>query len=370
MNDRLINEFMELVQIDSETKHEEKIAPILMDKLKELGFDVYQDDANLRNGHGAGNIIATLKGTVNADPIYFTVHMDTVVPGKGIKPEIREDGYIYSDGTTILGADDKAGIAALFEMVRQLKAQNIEHGTIQFIITAGEESGLAGAKELDPSLIKAKYGFAVDSDGKVGGIVVGAPYQAKIFAKIIGKTAHAGVAPEKGISAITIASKAIAQMQLGRIDEETTANIGRFEGGKATNIVCDVVDILAEARSIDEAKLNAQTKHMKETFEQVAKKIGGRAEVEVKLMYPGFRVTEQDHVVQVAMEAVKNIGRKPQIGVSGGGSDANVIASFGIPTVNLSVGYEEIHTTNERMPIEELEKLAELLVEIVKQSTK
>ena len=370
MTTRLVKEFLELVQIDSETKHEEIIAPILVEKLEAMGFEVIQDDAHTRNGHGAGNIIATLKGSPDVEPIYFTVHMDTVVPGKGIKPEIRDDGYIYSDGTTILGADDKAGMAALFEMARRLKEQDIAHGTIQFIITAGEESGLVGAKELDPSMIIAKYGFAVDSNGDVGGIVTAAPFQARIEAKIIGKTAHAGVAPEKGISAITLAAKAISKMQLGRLDEETTANIGRFEGGQATNIVCDEVTILAEARSIDEGKLNAQTKHMKDTFETVAEQLGGRAEVEVKLMYPGFRATEDDKVVQVAMEAARAVDREPVLGISGGGSDANVIAGFGIPTVNLAVGYEEIHTTNERMPIKELEKLADYLVEIVKCAAK
>lgn len=367
---RLVEEFLQLVQIDSETKHEEIIAPVLVEKLEQMGFEVFQDDAHTRNGHGAGNIIATLKGDEKIEPIYFTVHMDTVVPGKGIKPEIREDGYIYSDGTTILGADDKAGMAALFEMARRLKEKNIAHGTIQFIITAGEESGLVGAKEMDPSKIIAKYGFAVDSDGKVGGIVVAAPFQAKVFAKVIGKKAHAGVAPEKGISAITVAAKAVAQMNLGRLDEETTANIGRFEGGQATNIVCDEVTILAEARSIDEAKLNAQTAHMKETFERVAKENGARAEVEVKLMYPGFRVTDEDQVVKIAKAAVEAVDRTPQLGISGGGSDANIIAGFGIPTVNLSVGYEEIHTTNERMPIEELEKLADLLEAIIIETSK
>lgn len=370
MTSRLVEEFLELVQINSETKHEEVIAPILVDKLTTMGFDVFVDDAHLRNGHGSGNIIGTLKGTLDVEPIYFTVHMDTVVPGNNIKPEIREDGYIYSDGTTILGADDKAGMAAAFEMVRRLKEQNIAHGTIQFIITAGEESGLVGAKELNPEHIIAKYGFAIDSDGKVGGIVTAAPFQAKLFVTINGKTAHAGVAPEKGISAITLAAKAIAKMKLGRIDDITTANIGRFEGGKATNIVCDEVHILAEARSIEKTKLDAQTAHMKETFEQVAAELGGSAQVDVQLMYPGFSVTEDDKVVQVAKRAVEAVGRTPQLGVSGGGSDANVIAGFGIPTVNLSVGYEEIHTTNERMPIEELEKLADLLVEVVKETTK
>jgi len=370
-NQRLIEEFLELVQIDSETKEEQIIAPILKRKLEDLGFRVIEDDSAARSGHGAGNLIATLKGTKSdVDTIYFTTHMDTVVPGKGIKPELREDGYIYSDGTTILGADDKAGIAALLDMVKRLKEESVDHGDIQFIITAGEESGLAGAKELDASLITAKYGFAVDSDGKVGGIVTSAPYQAKIRTIIRGKTAHAGVAPEKGISAINIAAKAISRMNLGRLDEETTANIGRFEGGSATNIVCDEVHILAEARSIVPDKLNAQTEHMKSTFEETAKEMGGVAEVEVKLMYPGFRFGPEEHVTKVALQAVKNLDLTPILATSGGGSDANIIAGFGIPTVNLSVGYEEIHTKNERMPVAELEKLSDLLVEIVKVSSK
>lgn len=364
---RLIEEFFELVKIDSETKHEQLIATVLMDKLEQLGFSVMQDDSAERTGHGAGNLIATLKGTKSdADTIYFTTHMDTVVPGKGIQPILKEDGYIYSDGTTILGADDKAGIAALFEAIRRLNEQSIAHGDIQVIITAGEESGLVGAKEMDPTLVTAKYGYAIDSDGPVGGIVTAAPFQAKIWTTITGKTAHAGVAPEKGISAITLASKAISAMKLGRIDSETTANIGRFEGGQATNIVCDEVHILAEARSIDQDKLDAQVAHMVATFAETAEKFGGKAISETQLMYPGFRFEADHQVVQVAKRAVESIGRTADIKTSGGGSDANVIAGFGIPTVILSVGYEEIHTTNERMPVVELEKLADLLVEIVK----
>jgi tripeptide aminopeptidase len=364
---RLIEEFFELVKIDSETKHEQVIAPVLMSKLEQLGFSVIQDDSAKKTGHGAGNLIGTLNGTKkNADSIYFTVHMDTVVPGKRIQPILKEDGYIYSDGTTILGADDKAGIAALFEAIRRLREENIEHGDIQVVITAGEESGLVGAKELDPSLLTAKYGYAIDSDGTVGGIVTAAPFQSKLWTTIKGRTAHAGVAPEKGVSAITLASKAISAMKLGRIDTETTANIGRFEGGQATNIVCDEVHILAEARSINKEKLDAQVAHMVQVFSETAEKHGGSAETETQLMYPGFRFEEDHQVVQVAKRAVESIGRTADIKISGGGSDANVIAGFGIPTVILSVGYEEIHTTNERMPVVELEKLADLLVEIVK----
>lgn len=365
--ERLLNEFLELVQIDSETKFEAEIAKVLKQKFTELGVEVFEDDTTSQTGHGAGNLICTLQGTKEGvDTIYFTSHMDTVVPGKGIKPSIK-DGYVVTDGTTILGADDKAGLAVMLEVTRVLKEKSIPHGTIQFIITVGEESGLVGAKALDSSLVKAKFGYALDSDGKVGNIIVAAPTQAKVKATILGKTAHAGVAPEKGVSAITIASKAIARMPLGRIDEETTANIGRFEGGTQTNIVCDHVSILAEARSLLTEKMEAQVSKMKEAFESAAVEMGGRAEVDVQVMYPGFKYGEGDHVVEVARKAAAKIGRSSELLKSGGGSDANVIAGFGVPTVNLAVGYEEIHTTNERMPIEELNKLGEMVIAIIEE---
>ncbi|WP_100331500.1 M20/M25/M40 family metallo-hydrolase [Bacillus xiapuensis] len=362
---RLLNEFLELVQINSETKNEAEISKVLTEKFKELGVHVYEDETAKQTGHGAGNLICTLEATKEGvDPIYFTSHMDTVVPGANVKPSIK-DGYIVSDGTTILGADDKVGLATMLELVRVLKEQNYDHGMIQFVITAGEESGLVGAKALDPALLKAKFGYALDSDGTVGNIIVAAPTQAKVKAEIYGKTAHAGVAPEKGVSAITIAAKAIAKMPLGRIDKETTANIGRFEGGRATNIVCDYVSILAEARSLAPEKMEAQVAKMKEAFEQTAAEMNGRAQVEVHVMYPGFKFGEGDHVVEIAKKAAARIGRSSKLLTSGGGSDANVIAGFGIPTVNLAVGYEEIHTTNEKMPVDEFVKLAEMAVAIV-----
>ncbi len=368
--ERFVNEFLELVQIDSETKHEQEIAKVLKEKFQKLGLEVVEDNAAAITGHGAGNLICTLPGSKeHADPIYFTSHMDTVFPGKGIKPSIK-DGYVVTDGTTILGADDKAGVAAMLEAIRVLKEEQVEHGTIQFIITVGEESGLRGARALEANQIKAKYGFALDSDGEVGNIIVAAPTQAKIHAIVHGKTAHAGVAPEKGISAITVASKAISSMPLGRIDKETTANIGRFEGGSQTNIVCDYVEIHAEARSLVSEKMEKQVAKMKEAFEQSAEKMGSKAEVKVTIMYPGYKLNDGDEVVEVAKEALTDIGRTPVLRESGGGSDANIFSGYGVPTVNLAVGYEEIHTKNERMPITELVKLAEAIVSIVKVAAK
>lgn len=362
---RLIEEFMELVQIDSETGDEREIASVLKEKFSELGLEVIEDDAKSKTGHGAGNLICTLKGTKeHVDPIYFTSHMDTVVPGKGVKPSIKDD-YIVSDGTTILGADDKAGLAAIIETIRCLKENKIEHGDVQFVITVGEESGLVGAKALDKELLYAKFGYAIDSDGDVGDIIVAAPTQAKLHIEIKGKPAHAGVAPEKGISAITLAAKAIAKMPLGRIDEDTTANIGRFAGGKQTNIVCDYVEIHAEARSLVPEKINKQVETMKEVFETTAEAYGGEAVVVIKKMYPGFSHEAGEEVVEVARSAAKNIGRTSKLLKSGGGSDANIISSYGIPTVNLAVGYEEIHTINERIHVDNLEKIAELVYAII-----
>ncbi|PXW85080.1 tripeptide aminopeptidase [Pseudogracilibacillus auburnensis] len=370
--ERLINEFIELVKIDSETKHEENIAKVLKQKFSALGLEVLEDKAKEKTDHGANNLICNLTGnSEQVETIFFTAHMDTVTPGNGIQPVIEND-YITSNGDTILGADDKAGIAVLLEVIRIIKEENIKHGDIQFVITVGEESGLAGAKVMDTSLLTAKYGYALDSDGAVGNIVVEAPYQAKILTKVYGKSAHAGVAPEKGVSAITVAAKSIAKMTLGRIDEETTANIGYFKGGKETetNVVCDYVEIVAEARSLDKNKLQHVTDQMQSTFEQTASKYGGRALVEVHEIYPGFKHAKTDQVVKVAQAVANEIGLPSEMLKSGGGSDANVFNGYGIPTANLSVGYEFIHTTKERIHVDHLTNLTKLVVKMIEHIAK
>lgn len=368
--ERIVEEFLELVQVDSETGYERAICNLLKGKLEQLGLEVVEDGSQRYTNYGSGNLVATLRGSLpDAPTIFFTCHMDTVTPGKGVKPMIQGD-RIVSDKTTILGSDDKAGIAALLEGIRILQEKKIEHGDIQFVITVGEESGLVGSRHIDRSLLQAEFGFALDSDGPVGELIVAAPSQVKIQAVIRGKAAHAGVSPEKGISAIQVASKAIANMPLGRIDSETTANIGSFAGGKATNIVPDYVEIHAEARSRNEEKLNKQVEKMVTAFELAAEKFGAKAEVETKTLYPSFQYDEDDIVVQKAIAAIKRIGRQPKIGVSGGGSDANVFNGYGIPTINLAIGYENIHTTEEAMPIEELVKAAELVVALAKECRK
>lgn len=365
---RLIHLFMELVQIDSESKDERRICDHLHALLVELGLEVEEDQTAAVTGHGAGNLIAywpAAKGYEEAPGVLFTCHMDTVVPGKGIKPRLDSDGYIRSDGTTILGSDDKAGIAALLEAIKVIQEQGIEHGPVQIVITAGEESGLNGARALEPQKIRAHYGYALDSNGKVGEIVVAGPSQSKIEVKVFGKSAHAGVNPEDGISAIRVASQAIAKMPHGRIDEETTANIGSFHGGQETNIVCDMVTIQAEARSLIPEKLERQVQAMREAFETTAKQCHATVEFTDELIYPGFKFSEDDPVVRIAAKALERIGRPAKTVQSGGGSDANMFNGKGLPTVNLAVGYEHIHTTKEQMPVSELLKTAEAVVSII-----
>lgn len=364
---RIVNQFIDLVKIDSESGHERKIADYLLNLFKSLGLEVYEDNTAEVTGHLAGNIIAKLSGNINATPIFFTSHMDTVVPGKSIEPMIK-DGYIYSDGSTILGADDKAGIAGIIEAIQQIKEEDMEHGDIYFVITSGEESGLVGSNAFKEDL-PAKYGYALDSDGEVGTIITAAPSQAKITFVLRGKSAHAGVSPEKGISAITMAAKAVSKMPLGRIDEETTANIGSFEGKCPTNIVCDQVTIQAEARSLNQEKLEKQINLMEQAVYEVTEKMGGKAEIDIKHMYHAFHFTEEDLVVQTATQAVQRLGRKPELLPSGGGSDANHFNHKGIPTINLGVGYEYIHTTNERIAVQELELIPTLIKEIIKEAS-
>ncbi|RIX53415.1 M20/M25/M40 family metallo-hydrolase [Paenibacillus nanensis] len=368
--DRLIQEFMELVQVDSETKNEAEISKVLKRKFTELGLSITEDDAGAKIGHGANNLFALLeaKGSEGAPTLLFTSHMDTVAPGNGIKPQLDDDGYIRSDGTTILGADDKAGLAAMFEAIRVLKENNIPHGPIQFVITVGEESGLLGSRHMDASKLKADFGYALDSNGSIGDIAVAAPTQARITIKLYGKSAHAGVNPEDGISAIQVASKAISRMKLGRIDFETTANIGKFEGGGATNVVCDFVKLDAEARSLVQDKLDAQVEAMKQAVESAAEEFGARSEFDSVVIYPAYKYTDGDPVVELAKKAIVNIGETPKTFHSGGGSDANVFNGLGVPTVNLAVGYEHIHTTKEQIKTDDLVKTARLVVEIIQQA--
>jgi len=370
---RLIDEFFELVRTDSETKHEREICDLLIRKFTELGLDVYEDDTAAKTGHGAGNLFASWAATPGMEdvaPFLFTGHMDTVSPGRGIQPRLDDDGFIRSDGTTILGSDDKAGLAAIFEAIKVVNENGIPHGRIQFVITSGEESGLVGARAMDPQRLDAKYGYALDSDGRIGEICTAGPTQTRMRITVVGKSAHAGVNPQDGISAITVAAKAISRMPLGRIDHETTANIGRFEGGGETNVVADRVVITAEARSLVNEKMKAQVQKMRDAFESATKEFGATYEFEENYLYPAYKFDDDAPVVRIAADAFEALGIPWSTFPSGGGSDANMFNGMGVPTVNLAIGYEHIHTTKEQIRLSDLVGTARMVVEIIRQSVK
>lgn len=362
--ERLIEEFMHMVQINSLSRDERAMADYLTEKLTALGVEVVEDKAGERVGGNAGNLFCTLKGDESKPTILFTCHMDTVAPGLNIKP-IRTEDRISSDGTTILGADDKAGVAGILEMVRTLKEQNMNHGTIVLFLTMGEESGLLGSRHADwEHLPKVDMGFAFDSNGPIGHVVTQSPSQERIEVVIHGRLAHAGVNPEAGLNAINVASAAISRMKLGRINERTTANIGTFHGGQATNVVADRVEILAEARSLVLEELAEQVAHMKDVFETTAAEFGTTVEFKHSNMYSNVNFEESAPVIQTAFQAIRSLGFEPKTMASGGGSDANVLNGQGVPTCNLAIGYEKIHTVNEFIRLDDLENAARLLVAV------
>src|SRR5205809_317036 len=309
--ERIKDLLLELVQIDSHSRKERDVAESIKKYGEEMGGQVEIDDTGEKVGGNTGNVIARFPGTIReAQPIMMSAHMDTVVPGEGVKPIVEGD-IIRTDGTTVLGGDDKSGCAVIIEVIRCLQEQNIPHTPIEAIFSICEEVGLLGAKNVDVTKLKSKYGIVFDSDDP-GFLFTKGPSSNHMEFKIHGLESHAGVAPEEGISAIKIAAEALAVMNLGRIDEETTANIGQIEGGMATNIIPNLVVMKGEARSRSEDKLNAQTEHMTKCFQDAAAKyqvtVAGNTtkasiEAHIEREYSSMDVPDSSHVVQLVLKA-------------------------------------------------------------------
>ncbi len=373
-SERITEEFMRQAAISSPSLQEAEMAHYLENRFSEMGAEIVYDDAAGKIGGEVSNMIARFPGSKAGEPFIFSVHMDTVVPCENVEP-ILVDGVVRTAGETILGADDKAGIAEVIEALEVVREQEIEHVPIEVVVTIGEEIGLVGAKNLDYSLLEAKRGIALDTPG-VDWLVRRAPGANRFRFEVFGQAAHAGVAPEQGLSAIEVAARAIAKMRLGRIDFETTANIGTIEGGLATNIVAEKVVLTGEARSHDADKLSEQTEHMLACFEEAAdelqREIDGepvRAVVksEVRPDFPRMSVPENAGIVALAQQAAKRLGREMRDRLGGGGScDANVFNENGIEMVIVGTGMQNVHSTEEEVAVEDLVKVAEFLVEVIR----
>ncbi|OYT71395.1 MAG: hypothetical protein CFK48_04555, partial [Armatimonadetes bacterium CP1_7O] len=335
--------------------------------LRGLGLELREDNAAEIVGGDANNLIATLPANITGAPkIFFSAHFDTVEPNPNLKI-IVQDGVIKTDGTSILGADDKAGMSAILEAVRIVVENNLPHGQIQLLLTVCEEIGLQGARALDLSLVDSDFGFVYDTGPPVGTVITQTPTHDTMRVRLIGKPAHAGVEPEKGINAIQMAAHAISQMKLGRIDAETTANIGSIHGGQATNVVCPEVVIMAEARSLNPDKVNAQVAHMTQLFEQAAQQFGGQAMIEIDRHYEGYTLTENDLPVQAVRRALHRLGMDAPMRPTGGGSDANVFIARGLPCCVVGTAHQKIHTHEEFVLIDDLAKSVDLTLAIIRE---
>ncbi len=352
--ERLVDTFCALVRIDNPSGQETAMANHLIERCQALGFACDQD--------AAGNVYAHRDGV--GTPIMFTAHMDSVAPAVGKEPVVR-DGVVYSAGDTVLGADDLAAVAAVLEGVEAAISTGQTMRPVELLWTVQEEVGLNGARAAEIERLRSRLCLAFDLNGPVGNICIGSPAHDSFTAKIHGAAAHAGVAPETGISAIQVAAQAIAAMPLGRIDEETTANIGSIEGGKANNIVPDLVVIKGEARSRNVDKLDRQWLAMRQALESAATQFGARVEFDYHRHYGPSVLTPDMPVVQLAQQAVRAIGLEPELVVTGGGSDVSIITEKGIEAVNLSMGYEKIHSVDEHIAVSELENAARIVEYVV-----
>jgi tripeptide aminopeptidase len=372
--ERIKNLLLELVRIDSVSREERDVAERIKQLCEEMGAEVEIDDAGSKVGGNSGNVIARFPGTIpDAEAVMMSAHMDTVVPGKGVKPVIDGD-IIRTDGTTVLGGDDKSGVSVIIETIRCLQEQAIPHAPIDAVFSICEEVGLLGAKHVDVAKLRARFGLVFDSDDP-GFLFTKGPSANHFEFKIYGLESHAGVAPEQGISAIKIAADAIASMKLGRIDEETTANIGVIRGGEATNIITNFVLLRGEARSLDEEKLEEQTRHMMKCLEDAAAKYEvtvegvttrGRIESEVTREYYAMDVSDDSRVVKLVKAAASRMGLDVQTLASGGGCDANIFNKRGIECANLGTGMRAIHTVKEWLDVKDMYASAEMTLEIMR----
>jgi tripeptide aminopeptidase len=358
-DERLRETFLALVAFNSPTGKEAQIGEWCGARLRAAGLDTRRDEA--------GNWIAESPGQVPGQRIFFSGHLDTVAPTEGLR--VVEDGDVFrTDGRTILGADDKAALAAILEAVAVLKERKIPHGPLQVVFTVAEETGLNGARALDPEAIRGALGFVLDASGPTGTLITAAPSHEILEVTYTGRAAHAGFCPETGVSALQAACRAVESMPLGRIDDETTANVGILQGGTANNIIPAEAYVKAEARSRDPEKLAAQVAAMTRAFDAGAAAYGASVVIKRNSCYQGYHFSPDDPPLALAAAALRRLGRVPAFRPTGGGSDASIWNARGIPTAVLTCGYMDAHAVTEHVSLADMRLAAEWVVAIVQEA--
>ncbi|MDO4922096.1 MAG: M20/M25/M40 family metallo-hydrolase [Phascolarctobacterium sp.] len=364
---RLLNEFIELVSVPCPSKDEKAEAELIMGKLRELGLEPEMDDVHAKTGGTCGNVWAYVKGNVPDAPVLlFEAHMDSVAPTTGTKV-VRKDDVLYSDGTTTLGGDDKVGVASILEAVRALQEDGAAHGDVQLLFTVSEEIGCLGVVNLDKSWIKADYGYCMDIGGDLGEITYAAPKLYDIYVTVKGKAAHAGIAPESGVNAIMLAAQALSKLPAyGRIDEETTFNIGLFNAGVGTNIVCPEAKFVIDMRSLNVAKLEALKDSTIALIRETIEAGGGQVEFDVVEGCPAVEMAKDHPCIQLAQHAAEKLGYPVELKTTGGCSDGNYLCGYGLPCALLATGMSNVHTTEEYLKESDLYGTARWIYETIK----
>ncbi len=364
---RLIEKFTKLVTVDSLSYQEREMADILIKELKNLGFDVKEDEAGKLYSGNAGNIYGYLPGELPGDPILFSAHMDTVGPGKNKKAVVHEDGLITSDGSTVLGADDLSGIVSILEAIRTIQEEKKPHRSIEVLFTIAEEVYLRGSEIYDFSIIKAKEAYVLDLSGPVGTAALQAPTVLSFTAMLHGRAAHAGFAPEQGINAIAMAAEAITQIKQGRIDDDTTVNIGLIEGGKARNIVSDECILKGEVRSLSHEKAVFVTKEIENIFYQITSAYKGGIGFTTDIGCLAYEVSADHPVVKKYEEVCKALGYEYNFITTFGGSDNNNFLRHGITGIVMACGMNKVHSCSEYTHVDELIKCTNIVYKLMTQ---
>jgi tripeptide aminopeptidase len=347
-SDRLLDTFLTICRIDSFHPGEAEVMAVLRDRLSRAGVAVNEDEYGNLQGDWPG-----IGDLANADPVLLCAHVDTILPTPGMEPVVR-DGAVWSDGSHVLGADDKAAVAAIVEAIETIAESGRAHPPVEVLLTVGEEVGHIGSKAFDATRLKSRIGFVPDSDGPVGRIILASPWAQHVTVTFHGRGAHAGLEPENGRNALVMAARAVAALPWGRLDDETTANVGTISGGEAPNVVASEAEMTFEVRSLDETKHQQCIDRVLAACDRAAKDLDGAITRDVPIRLRGFRFEEDDPIVERAKSAIRAAGIEPHCAVSCGGSDANELNAKGLPTLVLSVAYRDIHSVNESMPLDQL----------------
>jgi tripeptide aminopeptidase len=356
--------FTELAGIPSPPGEERRVADVVIGYLRDLGLHPEEDDAGQAVGSTIGNLYAAVGGQEAGTPLFFCAHLDTVPPSGPIQPAV-EDGVVRNAAGTILGADNKSAVAVMLEATRRVLSENRPHAGIELVFTPKEEVGLLGAAAFDHDHLKARIGYVYDQAAPIGDVILGAPYSHSMEVRFHGRAAHSGMYPEEGRSAIAAAARAIADLRLGRVDDETTANVGTIHGGTAGNIVPEWCTFLAEARSHDERKLQEVVQEMLDAIAFAAGLEDCEVETELHKSYRGYRFRRDDDVVRIAHAALERSGFTPTYGLSGGAADANVFNERGLRCLNLANGMQDIHTPDERIAVDDLERMVDVTLALL-----